>query len=74
MPVDPPANANFVPANGLVPVAFEHGHGKMLLDGLRPRIHQLVGGATQDCENIIYSSSDHLIAPNWTSAFNPPPE
>lgn len=74
MPVDPPANANFVPANGLVPVAFEHSHGKMLMDGLRPRIHQLIGGATQDCENTIYSSSDYLLAPNWISAFNAPPE
>lgn len=74
MPADPPANANFVPANGLVPVAFEHSHGKMLMDGLRPRIHQLVGGATQDCENTIYSASDHLIAPNWVSAFIGQPE
>lgn len=74
MPLDPPANANFVPANGLVPVAFEHSHGKVLMDGLRPRIHQLVGGATQNCENIIYSSSDHLTTPNWTNAFNALPE
>lgn len=74
MPVDPPANANFVPANGLVPVAFEHSHGKMLMDGLRPRIHQLVGGAMQDFENTIYSSSDYLIAPNWIGAFSVPPE
>lgn len=73
MPVDPPANAGFVPANGLVPVAFEHSHGKLLMDGLRPRIHQHVGGATQDSENIIYSSSDHLLAPNWINAFIGPP-
>ena len=72
MPEDPPANAIFVPVNGLVPVAFEHSHGKMLMDNLRPRIHQLVGGATQDCENNIYSSSEHLIAPNWTNALNTP--
>ncbi|MCU0731565.1 MAG: AAA family ATPase [Hyphomonas sp.] len=70
MPADPPHVGGFVPANGLVPVAFEHSHGKLLMDGLRPRIHQLVGGATQDCENSIYSSSNHLIAPNWMTAFN----
>lgn len=73
MPVDPPANAEFVPPNGLVPVAFEHSHGKMLMDSLRPRIHQHVGGSTQDCENTIYSSSDYLLAPNWIAAFHPPP-
>ena len=73
MPVDSPANAGFVPENGNVPVAFEHSHGKMLMDGLRPRIHQHVGGATQDCENMIYSSSNHLLAPNWIEAFNIPP-
>lgn len=70
MPDNPPANGHFVPANGLVPVAFEHSHGKMLMDGVRPRIHQLVGGASQDCESLIYSPSDHLIAPSWTDAFS----
>ncbi|GHD04091.1 AAA family ATPase [Novosphingobium pokkalii] len=70
MPADPPPVGGFVPANGLVPVAFEHSHGKLLMDGLRPRIHQLVGGATQDCEDSIYLSSNHLIAPNWIDAFN----
>lgn len=73
MPADPPAVAGFVPANGLVPVAFEHSHGKMLMDGLRPRMHQLVGGGTQDCENSIYTPSDHLLTPNWIDAFNAPP-
>ena len=73
MPVDPPANADFVPANGLVPVSFEHSHGKILMDGIRPRIHHLSGGATQACENTIYSSSDHLVAPNWRAAFAAPP-
>lgn len=73
MPMDPPANAGFVPANGLVPVAFEYSHGKMLMDGLRPRLHQLIGGASQDCEDMIYSQSEHLLAPNWANAFNPPP-
>lgn len=73
MPVDPPANADFVPANGLIPVAFEHSHGKMLMDGLRPRIHQHVGGATQDCDNTIYSPSNQLLAPNWMNAFNAQP-
>lgn len=72
MPADPPANAGFVPANGLIPVAFEHSHGKLLMDGLRPRIHQQVGGATQDCENRIYSASNHLLAPNWINAFTAP--
>jgi len=72
MPADPPPVGGFVPANGLVPVAFEHSHGKLLMDGLRPRMHQLVGGATQDCENNIYSSSNHLLAPNWMAALNAP--
>lgn len=72
MPADPPPVGGFVPANGLVPVAFEHSHGKLLMDGLRSRIHQLVGGATQDCESSIYSSSNHLLAPNWMAALNAP--
>jgi hypothetical protein len=70
MPADPPPNVGFVPANGLVPVAFENSHGKILMDGLRPQMHQLVGGATQEFEDIIYSPSDHLVAPTWTAAFN----
>ncbi|OAN61554.1 AAA family ATPase [Sphingomonas sp. TDK1] len=73
MPADPPAVGGFLPANGLMPVAFEHSHGKILMDGLRPRVHQLVGGATQDCENSIYTPSDHLLTPNWLNAFNAPP-
>lgn len=73
MPADPPANAGFVPANGLVPVVFEDSHGKLLMDGLRLRMHQLVGGATQNCDNTSYSSSNHLLAPNWIDAFNAQP-
>ena len=60
------------PATQNLGFSITYSHGSMLMDGLRTRIHQQVGGATQDCENIIYSSSDHLIAPNWTSVFNPP--
>ncbi len=47
MPDNPPPIGGFVPANGLVNVSFEHTHGKMLMDGLRPRLHHHVGGASQ---------------------------
>lgn len=73
MPDDPPPIADFVPANGNTPVSFEHTHGKMLMSGLRPKIHQHVGGASQAVSDRIYTTTDHLQTPNWTAAFNPPP-
>lgn len=74
MPNTPPSVAGFKPANGTVPVAFKHCHGKKLMDGLRPRIHHYVGGSTQDSESKIYTVSDYLLAPTWMTAFNPPAE
>lgn len=72
MPDNPPPLAGFVPANGLLPVSFEHTHGKMLMDGLRPKIHQLVGGASQLSNDRIFGSSEHLRTPIWVAAFNVP--
>lgn len=67
---NPPPIGDFVPANGLVPVSFEHAHGKMLMDGLRPKIHHHVGGASQVIADRVYSVTHHLTAPSWTAAFN----
>ncbi|MGI4850629.1 MAG: hypothetical protein ACRYGR_01630, partial [Janthinobacterium lividum] len=72
MPDQVPNVASFLPANGLIPVAFEHCHGKKLMDGLRPALHHHVRGATQSMENMIYSVSDHLQAEAWLAAFAPP--
>lgn len=71
MPDNPPPVGEFVPANGLIPVSFQHSHGKMLMDGLRPRIHRHVGGASQALENKIYAATDHLRTPAWEAVFNP---
>jgi hypothetical protein len=73
MPDQPPNVAGFLPANGNVPVAFEHCHGKKLMDGLRPAIHQQMQGSSQVSENMIYSTSGHLHAATWTDAFAPQP-
>lgn len=67
---NPPPTGDFVPANGLVAVSFEHAHGKMLMDGLRPKIHQHLGGASQDTTARIYSVTHHLTAPSWAAAFS----
>lgn len=67
---NPPPISDFVPANGLVAVAFEHTHGKMLMDGLRPKLHHHVGGASQVITDRIYSATQHLTAPSWTAAFS----
>lgn len=67
---NPPPISNFVPANGLVPVSFEHTHGKMLMDGLRPKVHHHVGGASEAIADRIYSMTNHLTAQSWTAAFN----
>ena len=66
----PPINA-FVPANGLIPVSFQHSHGKMLMDGLRPKIHHHVGGASQVVNSRVYTVTGHLLAPAWRDAFAP---
>lgn len=73
MPDAVPAIGDFIPANGLEAVSFEHTHGKMLMTGLRPRIHQHVGGASQATNDRIYSATAHLQTPIWTAAFTPPP-
>jgi hypothetical protein len=70
MPNDPPHIREFVPTNGLTTVSFQHSHGKMLMDGLRPKIHHHVGGATQASENRIYTATEHLRTPGWEAVFN----
>jgi energy-coupling factor transporter ATP-binding protein EcfA2 len=69
MPDNPPPIAGFVPANGLVPVSFEHSHGKMLMDGLRPKIHHHVRGASQVSDSRIYTNTVHLQTPTWAASF-----
>jgi len=71
MPNNPPPNSDFIPANGLMPVSFQHSHGKKLLDGLRPKLHHLVGGASQALESRIYTETQHLQSPSWLEIFNP---
>lgn len=71
MPDNPPEVNAFVPANGLTPVSFQHSHGKMLMDGLRPKIHNHVRGASQVTDSKIYTVTDHLFAANWRQAFDP---
>lgn len=71
MPNNDPPIADFIPANGLTPVSFEHSHGKMLMDGLRPTIHQHVGGATQALNSRIYAVTQHLLTQVWVDAFAP---
>lgn len=71
MPNNEPNVSGFLPPNGITPVAFEHCHGKKLMDGLRPTLHHHIGGATQDVESIIYSVSDELKNPTWSAAFAP---
>lgn len=70
MPEATPPIRDFIPANGLLPVSFQHSHGKMLMDGLRPKIHHLIGGASQASDSKIYTSTQHLQTPNWEAAFN----
>ncbi|WP_122745713.1 AAA family ATPase [Pseudomonas viridiflava] len=69
MPNNSPAIQLFLPANGAVPVPFQHAHGKMLMYSLRPKIHQLVGGPTQVSNSRIFTVTDHLRAQNWQDAF-----
>jgi hypothetical protein len=70
MPNDPPPIDSFVPANGLIPVSFEHSHGKRLMDGLRPKIHHHVGGSSQASDSKIYTATMHIRAPCWAAIFN----
>lgn len=71
MPDATPPIRDFIPANGLLPVSFEYSHGKMLMDGLRPKIHHLVGGASQASDSNIYTSTQHLQTVAWEDAFKP---
>lgn len=66
-----PPIGEFVPPNGLIPVSFQHSHGKILMDGLRPKIHHHVGGASQALDIKVYTATDHLRTPDWEAAFNP---
>lgn len=70
MPENPPPINGFLPANGLVPVSFANVHGKMLMDGLRPKIHHYVGGASQASDARVYTITEHLRTPTFTAAFN----
>jgi len=71
MPDNPPPINAFIPANGLIPVSFQHSHGKTLMTGLRQKIHHHVGGASQALENKICTTTDHLRTPVWEAVFNP---
>jgi predicted ATPase len=71
MPDKPPPISDFLPANGLTPVSFAHAHGKMLMDGLRPKIHHHVGGASQAWDSRVYANTEHLRTPTWQAAFTP---
>ena len=71
MPDNEPSINGFLPANGITPVAFEHTHGKMLMDGLRPKVHHLTGGASQASDSRIYTASDQLRTPTWMASFQP---
>jgi len=69
LPDAPPPDANFLPANGLAPVSFEHTHGKKLMAGLKTRVHGHVGGASQETERRLFSASECLQAQTWQDAF-----
>ena len=69
MPNQAPAVANFLPADGLTPVSFEHSHGKKLMAGLKARVHGHVGGASQETERRLFSASEHLQSEAWRTAF-----
>ena len=69
MPDIAPSVNRFLPANGLMPVSFENAHGKLLMDGLRPKIHHYVGGASQISDARIYTITAHLRTPAWQEAF-----
>lgn len=66
-----PPIGEFVPTNGLIPVSFQHSHGKILMDGLRPKIHHHVGGSSQASDSKVYTATDHLRTPGWGTVFNP---
>lgn len=70
MPANPPPIGQFIPANGLVPVSFLNSHGKKLMDGLRPKIHHHVGGASQASDSKIYTETNHLRTPSWIEVFD----
>ncbi len=71
MPDNAPPVKVFLPADGVTPMSFVHTHGKMLMDGLRPKIHHYVGGASQISDSRIYTRTDQLSASTWTAAFLP---
>lgn len=70
MPDSAPSTSNFIPADGLTPVSFHHSHGKILMDGLRPKIHNYVGGSSQVAGSRIYVETENLLAQNWQEAFD----
>lgn len=69
MPDDPPTIGTFIPKNGLSPVAFQYSHGKMLIAGLRPKIHHHLGGASQATSTRMFTVTDQLRTPDWIEVF-----
>lgn len=69
MPDAAPPTGDFIPADGLHPVAFENCHGKTLMRALKSAIHNRIGGNTKDIEAAIYQSAPTVSVPAWTNAF-----
>lgn len=69
MPNNEPSINGFLPADGLTPVSFANAHGKMLMSGLRPKIHHHIGGSSQASDARVYTVTDHLRTPTWTALF-----
>lgn len=65
-----PSISQFIPANGLTEVSFNHTHGKMLMNELKVKIHSHTGGSSQASNNRVYTITDHLKTPQWESTFN----
>jgi len=67
---NPPPIDSFLPANGLIPLAFEHTHGKKLMFLLKDKIHRYIRGSSQATADRIYSITEYLEDPRWISVFN----
>ena len=72
MPDKSPPIGDFVPANGHIAVSFKHTHGKMLMKGLLPKIHNELGGKSQVSNDRFYTATNHLQSRSWEAAFNLP--
>lgn len=69
MPDQPPADAVFLPVDGLHPVPFERCHGKMLLTAVKNAIHRAIGGNSMEIQDIIHGTSPALEIDAWRVAF-----